>query len=32
MSSKAEKHSIPIVLIPLCGTEELSSKIEYYLR
>lgn len=32
MSSTAEKHSIPIVLIPLCGTEELSSKIEYYLR
>lgn len=32
MSPLAAKHSIPIVLIPLCGTEELSNKIEYYLR
>ena len=32
MSQLAANHSIPIVLIPLYGTEELSSKIEYYLR
>ena len=32
MSSLAANHSIPIVLIPLYGTEELASKIEYYLR
>ena len=32
MSSLAATHSIPIVLIPLDGTEELAGKIEYYLR
>ena len=32
MSPLAENHSIPIVLIPLYGTEELANKIEYYLR
>lgn len=32
MSSLATNHSIPIVLMPLCGTEELARKIEYYLR
>ena len=30
--SRLASHSIPIVLIPLYGTEELAGKIEYYLR
>ncbi len=32
MSKLTPTHSIPIVLIPLYGTEELAKKIEYYLR
>lgn len=32
MSPLTANHSIPIVLIPLYGTEELANKIEYYLR
>lgn len=32
MNPSGESHSIPIVLIPLYGTEELAQKIEYYLR
>ena len=32
MKSLAANNSIPIVLIPLYGTEEMAGKIEYYLR
>ncbi len=31
MNPSGQSHSIPIVLIPLYGTEELAQKIEYYL-
>ena len=32
MSFLSANHSVPIVLMPLYGTEELAQKIEYYLR